>query len=176
MDSISGKWTLSKLLKEFHASVLGLPQFWGFWYHSDFVLIPLTSVIQKTRITPVYTPAHSNLLKLISKLPITVAARSKAWTVFVRSNAGIVGSNPTQDIDVCLCLFCVCMGSDLATGLFPIRGVLPTLLGLRNWSETKRFMDVFCSKVRTTGKRERENQQTVKLADYFHGATILRCW
>jgi hypothetical protein len=27
---------------------------------------------------------------------ITVAARSKAWTVFARSNAGIVRSNPTQ--------------------------------------------------------------------------------
>jgi hypothetical protein len=27
--------------------------------------------------------------------PITVAARSKSWTVFARSNARIVGSNPT---------------------------------------------------------------------------------
>jgi hypothetical protein len=39
--------------------------------------------------------------------PITVAARSKAWTVFARSNTGIVGSNPTQRMDVCLRLFCV---------------------------------------------------------------------
>jgi hypothetical protein len=36
-------------------------------------------------------------------------------TVFVRSNAGIVGSNPTQAMDVCLCLFRVCIGSGLAT-------------------------------------------------------------
>jgi hypothetical protein len=43
-----------------------------------------------------------------------VAARSKAWTVFARSNAGIVGSNPTQGMDVCIVcvyyvflLFCV---------------------------------------------------------------------
>jgi hypothetical protein len=35
-------------------------------------------------------------------MPITVAARSKAWTVFARSNAGIVGSNPTQGMDVCI--------------------------------------------------------------------------
>jgi hypothetical protein len=44
---------------------------------------------------------------------ITVAARSMAWIVFARSNAGIVGSNPTKGMDVCLCLFCVCVGSDL---------------------------------------------------------------
>jgi hypothetical protein len=38
--------------------------------------------------------------------PNTVAARSKTWTVFARSNIGIVGSNPTQGMDVCV-LFCV---------------------------------------------------------------------
>jgi hypothetical protein len=34
-------------------------------------------------------------------MPITVATWSKARTVFARSNAGIVGSNPTQVMDVC---------------------------------------------------------------------------
>jgi hypothetical protein len=38
---------------------------------------------------------------------ITVAARSKEWTVFVRSKAGIVGSNPTQGMDVCVCVYSV---------------------------------------------------------------------
>jgi hypothetical protein len=37
--------------------------------------------------------------------PITVAARSKAWTVFASSNTGIVGSNPTRGIDICVRLF-----------------------------------------------------------------------
>jgi hypothetical protein len=32
--------------------------------------------------------------------PITVAERSKACTVFARSEAGIVGSNPIQGMDV----------------------------------------------------------------------------
>jgi hypothetical protein len=41
--------------------------------------------------------------------PITVAVRSEAWTVFARSNAGIVDLNPTRSIGVCLCLFCVCV-------------------------------------------------------------------
>jgi hypothetical protein len=42
-------------------------------------------------------------------LLITVAARSKVWTVFARSNAGIVGSNPTQRHGYCLCVYSVCM-------------------------------------------------------------------
>jgi hypothetical protein len=48
-------------------------------------------------------------------MPVTVATRSKAWTVFARSNAGIVGSNPTRGMDVCVRLFCVvlCAGSAL---------------------------------------------------------------
>jgi hypothetical protein len=33
-------------------------------------------------------------------MPVTVAERSKASIVFARSEAGIVGSNPTQDMDV----------------------------------------------------------------------------
>jgi hypothetical protein len=52
-------------------------------------------------------------------VPITVTARSKAWTVFALFNTGIVGSNHTQSMDVCVRLFCVCVllyvGSGLAT-------------------------------------------------------------
>jgi hypothetical protein len=36
-----------------------------------------------------------------------VAAQCKAWTVFARSKAGIVGSNPTQGMDVCVCVYSV---------------------------------------------------------------------
>jgi hypothetical protein len=60
-----------------------------------------------------------------------VAARSKAWTVFARSNTGIVGSNRTPGIHVCVLLFCVCVilcvGSGLATGWSPVQEVLPTV-------------------------------------------------
>jgi hypothetical protein len=41
---------------------------------------------------------YFKIIKLIQK-PVTVAARSKA--VFARSDAGIVGLNPTQDMYVC---------------------------------------------------------------------------
>jgi hypothetical protein len=34
-------------------------------------------------------------------MTITVAAQSKAWNVFARSNTEIVGLNPTQGMDVC---------------------------------------------------------------------------
>jgi hypothetical protein len=68
---------------------------------------------------------------LFGREPITVAAQPReAWNVFARSNAGIVCSNPTQGIDVCLLLFCVCMscvGSGLASGSSPVQGVLPTV-------------------------------------------------
>jgi hypothetical protein len=67
-------------------------------------------------------------------MPVTVAARSKAWTVFACSDAGIVGSNPTQGMDVwCVCmhLFCVCvtlcLGSGLATGWSRVQGALPSV-------------------------------------------------
>jgi hypothetical protein len=60
-----------------------------------------------------------------------VAARSKAWTVFARSNTGIVGSNLTHGMDVCVRLFCVCVvlyvGSDPATGWSSVQGVLSTV-------------------------------------------------
>jgi hypothetical protein len=51
---------------------------------------------------------------------ITVAARSKARTVSVCSNAEIVGSYPTGGMDVCVRLFCacvvLCVGSGIAIG------------------------------------------------------------
>jgi hypothetical protein len=75
------------------------------------------------------------LFRYISPRPITVAALSKAWTVFVRSNAGIVSSNPTQDIGVCVRLFCVyvvlCVDGGLAKGWSPVQGVLPTVYRMK---------------------------------------------
>jgi hypothetical protein len=60
-------------------------------------------------------------------MPITVTARWKAWTLFARSNTGIVGSNPTWDMDVRVRLFYVCAvlcaGSGLATGWSSVQGV-----------------------------------------------------
>jgi hypothetical protein len=52
---------------------------------------------------------------------VTLSARCKSWTVFACSDAGIVGSNPTQGMDVwcvykfILCLCCLRLGSGLTT-------------------------------------------------------------
>jgi hypothetical protein len=60
-----------------------------------------------------------------------MAALSKAWTASTRSNTRIVGSNPTQGMDVCVHLTCVCLvlciGRGFAMGLSPVQGVLPTV-------------------------------------------------
>jgi hypothetical protein len=68
-------------------------------------------------------------------VPVTVAERSKAWTVFARAEAGTVYSNPTQGMVVyCLCCMCVvlclCIGRGLAMNWSPVQGVLPTDLDL----------------------------------------------
>jgi hypothetical protein len=64
-----------------------------------------------------------------------VAARSEVWTVFVRSNTGVVGSNPTWEMDVSVRLFCICVvlciGRGLATGWSPAQGVLPNVYRIK---------------------------------------------
>jgi hypothetical protein len=50
-----------------------------------------------------------------------MAARSKASTVFDRSNIGITGSNPARgmDVSVFLCVVLSCVGRGLDAGLIP---------------------------------------------------------
>jgi hypothetical protein len=71
-------------------------------------------------------------------LPITVDGRAVyGMYCFARSNTGIGGSNPSQGMDVCVRLFCVCVvlyvGSDLATGWSPSKEPYRLCVGLRNW-------------------------------------------
>jgi hypothetical protein len=73
--------------------------------------------------------------------PHTVAAWSEAWTVFARSNTGVVGSNPTRGLDICVRVFCVCVlfvGSDIATGWSPVQGVLPAVYGIKKLESSQR--------------------------------------
>jgi hypothetical protein len=68
--------------------------------------------------------------------PITVAARSKTWTVFARLNTGTVGSNPTRGMDVCVCFYSVfvlsCVDRGLEMGWSPVQGFLQTFLWFRS--------------------------------------------
>jgi hypothetical protein len=69
---------------------------------------------------PVTVLGRANVLVVDPHLAFTVTAWSTA-----SFNAGIVGSNPTQGMGVCVRLFCV--GSGLATGRSPVQRVLPTV-------------------------------------------------
>jgi hypothetical protein len=74
---------------------------------------------------------ESNFLNVFAHKQVTLAARSKAWTVFARSNTAIVGSNLNWGMNICVRLLCVCAvlcaGSSLATGSSPIQGIIPTV-------------------------------------------------
>jgi hypothetical protein len=54
-------------------------------------------------------------------MPITVAMRSKALTVFASKNNGVVGSNLTRSRGIFLCLFCV------YCPVCPLQGILPNV-------------------------------------------------
>jgi hypothetical protein len=49
-------------------------------------------------------------------VPIAVAGPCKALIFFAHSNAGIMGSIPTQGIDVCVRSFCVCVALCVGSG------------------------------------------------------------
>jgi hypothetical protein len=56
-----------------------------------------------------YKTQRLYLKYIIKNQPITAVARSKEWTIFARLNDGIVGSNPTQGMDVCVFVYSVCV-------------------------------------------------------------------
>jgi hypothetical protein len=57
---------------------------------------------------------------LMSHSPVSIAARSKASTVFGSSNIEIACSNPARGMDVYLCLSVLsCVGRGLGCGLIP---------------------------------------------------------
>jgi hypothetical protein len=66
-------------------------------------------------------PTHPILLAFVTLIifgPVSIAERSKAGTVYDRSNIGIKGSNPAWSMDVCLrvCVLLSCVGRGLASG------------------------------------------------------------
>jgi hypothetical protein len=84
-------------------------------------------------------------------LTLTVTERSKTWTVVARSNAGIVGSNPTQGMDICVGLFCVCVvlcvGSGLVTGWSPVQEVLPTVYRNKKRKKAGKVQQKYCRSI-----------------------------
>jgi hypothetical protein len=75
-------------------------------------------------------------------MPMTVAVLYRAWIFFASSKAGIVGSNLTQGMVVCVRLFCVCVvlyiGSGLVTGWSPVTGALPSVYRIKKLKKRPR--------------------------------------
>jgi hypothetical protein len=64
----------------------------------------ITSAFRKLK-----SVVNRNIKPQIETELMTVAARSTTRNIFARSNAWTVGSNPTQGMDACPRLFCVCI-------------------------------------------------------------------
>jgi hypothetical protein len=108
-------------------------------------------------------PSEYEILRLHTRQPNAVAERSKTWTVFARLNTGMLGSNPTWGMDVCMRLFCVCVvlcvRSGLATGWSPVQGVLPTALK---------------KKIKKLKKRPRSAQRAVDILESYSWSLVHR--
>jgi hypothetical protein len=112
---------------------------------------------------------RSNFCNINYYRSITVASLSKEWTVFACSNTGIVGSNSTQGMDGCVysAFLLSCVGCGLATDWSPVQGALPTVLGLGNWSETKRFHG--CPMLQSGSNRKREREHNLMASIPYSG-------
>jgi hypothetical protein len=95
----------------------------------------------------------------------TVSCRSQ-WRRGL-SNTGNMGSNPTQGMDVCLRLFCVCIvlcvGSGFATGSSPVQGVLPTILD----QETEAKRSVSRMPCASSGSNRNKNKETEEVVSWL---------
>jgi hypothetical protein len=70
-----------------------------------------------------------------------MTARSKTWTIFARLNTGIVGSNPTRGMDVCVRLFVFvlfCVKVTVLRWPDPLQGVLPTVYRIKEMKNRPR--------------------------------------
>jgi hypothetical protein len=111
---------------------LSLKRFKGRWW----IYVPPDLALQYS----VFRPYSVFVLRMILAMPVTVAARSKAWTVFARSNTRVVSSNHTRSMDVCVRLFCVvlCVGRGLVMGWSPVQRVLPTAYRIKKLKKRPR--------------------------------------
>jgi hypothetical protein len=116
----SGKFTQKKLsyhntANSYRTGFLSVLQS---FHANPCITWPPTSGVNKAT-QDVSTPIHYHHCTVISydrwslRRSQWPAPRPKTWTVFTRSNTGIVGSNPTQCMDVwCVCVYafilCLC--------------------------------------------------------------------
>jgi hypothetical protein len=68
--------------------------------HTAGLLVPMYMILGLLKLKLLLRSWKGINRPVMVKLPITVAKRSKAWTVFDRADSGTVGSNHTQGMDV----------------------------------------------------------------------------
>jgi hypothetical protein len=156
-------------------NLIELCRIWGF-HGGDYEECSylLTLVLSSRIFLPQKTAFF--LIELFPLEPVTVAERSEACIVFARSEAGIVGSNPTQGMDVwwvcaffCVCVV-LCLGRGLATSWSPFQGVLPSV----NDQETEK--SALCSKkwehaLKWEAKRKKKNFHQTRVHSEFYIVT-----
>jgi hypothetical protein len=85
-------------------------------------------------IVPIHVKSNNIVYSNYRDIPVTVAERSKACTIFYRLEAGIVCWNPAQGMNVWYVFICfyvlLCLGRGLATSWSPVQGVLSSV----SWS------------------------------------------
>jgi hypothetical protein len=94
-----------------------------------------------------YWLTYPDTLNVSTPTDITTKKRNRPITVAARLNTGIVGSNPTQDMDICLYSEFVLsrVGTGLATDWSPVQGDLASIYEIQisellnsDWAQTKK--------------------------------------
>jgi hypothetical protein len=101
-----------------------------------------TCPLLQKRIMQSFVPANEKNLTLYTKGSTTVAALSKAWTVFAHSRH--------ERLSAFILFVFSYVGSGLASGWSPIQGVLPTKIKELKWNEV--FLECLMLQVGGTGR------------------------
>jgi hypothetical protein len=105
---------------------------------------------------------HSNPLQWPRNLRHELPSLARTLGSWVR-----VPSKASLSVCVYSVFVLSCVGSGLVTGWSPVQGVLPTVLGSINWSETKRFTDALCSKVGNIRRERDRDRERESILSYW---------
>jgi hypothetical protein len=77
------------------------------WINGRFFSTFFAIYLPFDAVWPQLLSASLNILYLIKYLA-EHSGRPEAWAVFAPSDTGVMGSNPTRGMDVCVCVYSVC--------------------------------------------------------------------
>jgi hypothetical protein len=121
---------------------------------------------------------YENFKFLLNRTKITVAARSKAWTVFARLDAEFMVWNPTQEMDVCLCVYSLFVLSCLKVAALrrAYHSSKNSYHRCKKWKRNWRKGHGPCKSVRARGKKKKEKtfNRTKHLLNLLPESTLVR--